>query len=299
MALTLKVTETTTNSITVKVSISGSVAMRQEWTISNSYMSKSETTYTDIGEKSADCTFTRLDSGTEYLIEVEVYNNDTEKLLDTGYTYGATKNFVPTQFWARVKLRGNGGTTSDGRTVIYYVASEYQDSEDETYRYIDVPFDGSEFLRAGYELLGFSTSSSASSATYNIEDSITIKSTSLDDEAPTSKTLYAVWKKIAIAPWKWTSNVTEGAPFGFTAKEWNDFISYIKNYASINEISLSSTYLTNAKATKGNRMLASQANAMRNLLIQIGASPPAAVSSGSSITAAFINGLKDAFNNLL
>ena len=39
-------------------------------------------------------------------------------------------------------------------------------------------------------------------------------------------------------------------------------------------------------------MLASQANAMRNLLIQIGASPPAAVSSGSSITAAFVNGLK-------
>lgn len=46
-------------------------------------------------------------------------------------------------------------------------------------------------------------------------------------------------------------------------------------------------------------MLASQANAMRNLLIQIGASPPAAVSSGSSITAAFVNGLKNAFNNLL
>ena len=44
-------------------------------------------------------------------------------------------------------------------------------------------------------------------------------------------------------------------------------------------------------------MLASQANAMRNLLIQIGASPPAAVSSGSSITAAFVNGLKNAFNN--
>ena len=40
------------------------------------------------------------------------------------------------------------------------------------------------------------------------------------------------------------------------------------------------------------KMLVSSDNAIRNLLIQIGASPSAAVSAGSSITLAFINGLK-------
>lgn len=40
------------------------------------------------------------------------------------------------------------------------------------------------------------------------------------------------------------------------------------------------------------KMLVSSDNAIRNLLIQIGASPPGAVSAGSSITLAFINGLK-------
>lgn len=299
MALTLNVTETTTTSITVKVSLSGKVAMRQEWTISNNFTSKSETTYTNVGEKSAKCIFRSLESGTEYYIEVTVYNNDTGKPLDSGYTYGATENFVPVQFWARVKLRGNGGETSDGRTNLSYNMSAWQNSEDETYRDIEVPFDGSDFLRTGYELLGFSTSSTASSADYNIKDSITIRATSLKEDAPTSKTLYAVWKEVTIEPWSWRSNVTEGAPFGLTAREWNDFISYIQKYANINGISLKSTYLTNAKATVGGRMLASQANAVRNLLIQIGASPPKKVSPGSYITLTFINGLKNAFNDLL
>lgn len=243
---------------------------------------------------------TGLAPDTEYTINASLVVSDSGIVVATASPIKISTIYVPPVaevYYAKLIINGNGGTYN-GSSTLTFDEPGFQ-SGWEGYAEVPVNYNASYFTRKGYTLLGVDTSSSRTSPREPIEGTHYVYSESTNENRPASETLYAIWKKIVIKPWKWTSNVTEGATFGLTAKEWNNFISYIQNYANIYEISLNSTYLTNAKATKGNRMLASQANAMRNLLIQIGASPPAAVSSGSSITAAFVNGLKDAFNNLL
>lgn len=236
---------------------------------------------------------------TEYTINASLVVADSGTVVATASPIKISTIYVPPVaevYYAKLIINGNGGTYNGSSTLTFDEPgfnSGFDSAE------VPVNYDASYFTRKGYTLLGVDISSSRTSPREPIEGTYFVHSESTNEKKPDSETLYAIWKKITIEPWKWTSNVTKEALFEFTAEEWNNFISYIKNYANIKEISLSSTYLANAKATKGNRMLASQANAVRNLLIQIGASPPAEVSSGSSITAAFINGLKDAFNNLL
>lgn len=243
---------------------------------------------------------TGLAPDTEYTINASLVVFANDKVVATASPIKISTIYVPPVaevYYAKLIINGNGGTYNGSSTLTF--DDPGFNSGWEGYADVPVDYDASYFTRKGYTLLGVDTSSSRTSPRKPIKGTYYIRSKSTNKNRPDSKTLYAIWEKITIKPWKWTSNVTKGAPFGLTAKEWNDFISYIKNYASINEISLSSTYLTDAKATRGNRMLESQANAMRNLLIQIGASPPAKVSPNSPITAAFVNGLKDAFNNLL
>lgn len=237
---------------------------------------------------------------TEYTINASLIVSDSGIVVATASPIKISTIYVPPVaevYYAKLIINGNGGTYNGSSTLTFDEPGF--NSGWEGYAEVPVDYDASYFTRKGYTLLGVDTSSSRTSPREPIEGTYFVHSESTNENRPDSETLYAIWKKITIEPWEWTSNVIEGAPFGLTAKEWNDFISYIKNYASINEISLSSTHLANAKATKGDRMLASQANAVRKLLIQIGASPPAEVSSGSSITLAFVNGLKNAFNNLL
>ena len=243
---------------------------------------------------------TGLAPDTEYTINASLVVSDSDIVVAAASPIKISTIYVPPVaevYYAKLIINGNGGTYN-GSSTLTFNKPGFQ-SGWEGYAEVPVDYNASYFTRKGYTLLGVDTSSSITSPRKPIKGTYFVHSESTNENRPDSETLYAIWEKITIKPWKWTSNVTKGAPFGLTAKEWNDFISYIKNYASINEISLSSTYLTDAKATRGNRMLESQANAMRNLLIQIGASPPAKVSPNSPITAAFINGLKDAFNNLL
>ena len=114
--------------------------------------------------------------------------------------------------------------------------------------------------------------------------------------------------------WYWWSTVSVGSPIRhtisgsmvliqpLTANEWNAFIDRIKEFAEYKQVFLSSTYLSNA--TNGvdswSPMLASQANAARYLINQLSppTSVPSQVSSGSDITAAFINGLKNSLNSI-
>lgn len=114
--------------------------------------------------------------------------------------------------------------------------------------------------------------------------------------------------------WSWTSTVQRGATMAYTksgdtiipkpltATEWKNFISRIQAFATACEVSLNSTYLSNATSgvSSGSPMKASQANAARNLINQLSpkTAVPNAVSSGGSITAAFINGLKDSLNSV-
>ena len=114
--------------------------------------------------------------------------------------------------------------------------------------------------------------------------------------------------------WSWTSTVSQGAAMSYTqsgdniivkpltATEWKNFVSRIQSFASYCNVTLNSTYLSNATSgvSSGSRMTATQVNAARYLINQL--SPPTAVpssvSSGGRITAAFINGLKNSLNSI-
>lgn len=113
--------------------------------------------------------------------------------------------------------------------------------------------------------------------------------------------------------WAWTSTVRAGATVPhtingdtiitkpLTATEWKNFISRIQAFATSCEVTLNSTYLSNATdgVSSGSPMKASQANAARALINQLSPKTPVpnAVSPGNEITAAFINGLKDSLNS--
>lgn len=122
-------------------------------------------------------------------------------------------------------------------------------------------------------------------------------------------TFYAIWGSAKPDQWSWTSSIggtltltkiSEGnyEVYPLTAKEWNAFLDRIREWGEYLNISLWDSDFTNAAAIQNNPMDAQQAIFAVSLLEQLGASPPSAPSSGSSITANFINGLATAINSL-
>ena len=247
-------------------------------------------------------TFDGLEPGTTYKIKAYLCNSDTDTRLDVG---PATLTFTTEElqpvaevYYAELILHGNGGKSGSSTTKTY---SGWMSSWD-GYAYVDIPFDGSSFTRSGYTLLGFSTSSSSTSASYDVSDEYRVKSTSTDDTNPTTRHLYAVWEAESLRPddWVWNPAIVQGNELSIKASHWNAFIDRIQEFADYLGVSLSSTTISNATATSGERMMASQANAARALISKL--SPPTAlpdaVSSGSIITAAFMNGLKNSLNSI-
>ena len=113
-------------------------------------------------------------------------------------------------------------------------------------------------------------------------------------------TFYAIWGSGRPTDWEWSPAITQGATISITAAHWNDFITRIQAFATYKGVTLSSTTKSDAAATQGERMMESQANAARTLISSLSppTSPPSAVSAGDTITAAFMNGLKNSLNSI-
>lgn len=251
---------------------------------------------------SMEYTFDDSDYGTVEIYAVLCNTNGNELDVDPSGTVTITVNapLVGVIYYARVALYGNGGTYNGYSSWTYEGHSEttWASSAQVAVRYSDPGF-----TRSGYTLLGFDTSSTATTADYDPSGTAYITATSENEDSPTTLKLYAVWIKASTRPkdWSWEDDdVIAGYTLSLTASRWNDFIERIQEFAEYRGKSLSSTYLNNAYATKGTTMLASQANAVRNLINQLGppTSVPSSVSSGDTITAYFINRLATSLNSI-
>lgn len=101
------------------------------------------------------------------------------------------------------------------------------------------------------------------------------------------------------ASWGWESTVSKGSAIRITAAEFNRFVDRVFAFAAYKGVSLTvspSAYYV----TKGTGMLASEVNAVRTLIASMSPSTalPTAASTGSAITAAFFNGLKNSLNSI-
>ena len=128
-------------------------------------------------------------------------------------------------------------------------------------------------------------------------------------------TLYAIWVKARPSNWSWsTTGISKGSSMAYTqsgstitpkpltAKEWLSFMNRVKEFYTYKGKTVDSTNWSRAVngVSSGSKMTATQANGARYLINQLSppTSVPASVSSGTVITAAFINGLKNSLNSI-
>ena len=126
---------------------------------------------------------------------------------------------------------------------------------------------------------------------------------------------YAIWVAGRPSDWSWTTTgISKGSSMAYTqsgttitpkpltATEWLAFMNRVKAFYSYKGRTVDSTYWSRAVngVSSGSVMTATQANSARYLINQLSppTSVPSAVSSGSTITAAFINGLKNSLNSI-
>ena len=126
---------------------------------------------------------------------------------------------------------------------------------------------------------------------------------------------YAIWVKARPSNWSWkTTGISQGSSMAYTqsgstitpkpltAKEWLSFMDRVKEFYTYKGKTVDSTYWYRAvnEVESGKPMTATQANGARYLISQLSppTSVPASVSSGTVITAAFINGLKNSLNSI-
>lgn len=126
---------------------------------------------------------------------------------------------------------------------------------------------------------------------------------------------YAIWVKARPSNWSWsTTGISKGSSMAYTqsgttvtpkpltAAEWLSFMNRVKEFYTYLGKTVDSTYWSRAVngVSSGSKMTATQANGARYLINQLSppTSVPASVSSGTVITAAFINGLKNSLNSI-
>lgn len=129
-------------------------------------------------------------------------------------------------------------------------------------------------------------------------------------------TLYAIWVKARPSNWSWsTAGISKGSSMTYTqsgttiivkpltAAEWLAFMNRVKEFYTYLGKTVDSTYWNRAVngVASGSSMTATQANGARYLISQLSppTSVPASVSSGTVITASFINGLKNSLNSIV
>ena len=128
-------------------------------------------------------------------------------------------------------------------------------------------------------------------------------------------TFYAIWVKARPSNWSWsTTGISKGSSMAYTqsgttitpkpltAKEWLSFMDRVKEFYTYKGKTVDSTNWSRSVngVSSGSEMTATQANGARYLINQLSppTSVPASVSSGTAITAAFINGLKNSLNSI-
>ena len=128
-------------------------------------------------------------------------------------------------------------------------------------------------------------------------------------------TFYAIWVKARPSNWSWsTTGISKGSSMAYTqsgstitpkpltAKEWLSFMNRVKEFYTYKGKTIDSTNWSRSVngVSSGSEMTATQANGARYLINQLSppTSVPASVSSGTVITAAFINGLKNSLNSI-
>ena len=99
--------------------------------------------------------------------------------------------------------------------------------------------------------------------------------------------------------WAWESSIVSGGALTVTAAEWNRFIDRIyafANYKGVSQPGSASDYY----AVKGEDMLAAEVNAVRSLLANLlpPSPPPAQVTRGQEITAAWFDDMKNSLNSI-
>ena len=126
---------------------------------------------------------------------------------------------------------------------------------------------------------------------------------------------YAIWVIARPSNWAWTTTgISKGSDMNYsqsgttitpkplTAKEWLAFMNRVKEFYTYKGKTVDSTYWNRAVngVESGKPMTFTQANGARYLINQLNppTSVPASVSSGTVITAAFINGLKNSLNSI-
>ena len=127
---------------------------------------------------------------------------------------------------------------------------------------------------------------------------------------------YAIWVKARPSNWAWTTTgISKGSDMNYsqsgttitpkplTAKEWLAFMNRVKEFYTYKGKTVDSTNWSRSVngVSSGSEMTATQANGARYLINQLSppTSVPASVSSGTVITAAFINGLKNSLNSIV
>ena len=210
----------------------------------------------------------------------------TNGYITVGYS-DATYYAVWQKSTAVITFYGNGGLWGGNlqkRSVTFNVG--------DTVNFADY---SANLARAGYTLLGWSTSSSATSAAWEPNGTVTVGSTNAD--------YYAVWAKKKIELFYWNSATTDstliakGQPISnMTAARWNRFKAKIAELAEAEGGSYS--YSTVAS---GDTFYATEFNAVRTAIMNRSGygTLPAAQSSGNAVKASLFEGsgsLKTALN---
>ena len=119
-----------------------------------------------------------------------------------GKTYTLYAVWKQNTYYAKLVYNANGGSG----------APSAQSKNSSTSQTISFTIPSTKPTRSGYTFLGWSTSSTATSATYDPGDTYSIRSTSTSSSSPTTKTLYAVWVKYYYAKVVYNANGGSGAP---------------------------------------------------------------------------------------
>ena len=185
-----------------------------------------------------------------------------------------------------ITLNGNGGKWDDATGIIQLTRNVGDVLNFGSY---------SSLTRAGYTLLGWSANSSATSATYGVDGTV--------DVGASDATYYAVWQKITIDLFYWSSASTDasliaaGQPISnITASRWNRFKAKIAELAEAEGGSYSYS-----PVAPGDTFYATEFNSVRTAIMnRIGyGTLPAAQASGNAVKASLFEGsgsLKTALN---
>lgn len=98
----------------------------------------------------------------------------------------------------------------------------------------------------------------------------------------------------------WSTVGSSGTALSITARDWNNFIGRIEDFADYKDVRLNSSDLSSAYASSGGTMFAYQANAARNLIAQMSppTSVPSRVNTGDIIRAQFFLDLRSSLNSI-